>query len=136
MASGAAEKPRSQTMQAGTMAPSQDCLGVLLECLRSTWEGQEAAASCASRFLACVAGTEQEEQLRRVLSFIEAVRGSLSERLELKHARAVEENTVTEASRKRSRCDAGVDDKEEGRSEVSGAAECASRCGSSKWTVL
>jgi hypothetical protein len=57
-----------------------------------------------------------------VLSFIEAVRGPLSERLEVKDARAVEENTVTETSRKRARCDAGSDDKE-GRSEVSGHAE-------------
>jgi hypothetical protein len=123
MVSGAAEKPHSQTMQAGTMAPSQDCLDVLLECLRSTWEGQEAAASCASRFLACVAEAEQEEQLRRVLSFVEAVLGPLLERVKRKEARASGGGVVEQTIGKRSRCDAGGDDKEEGRSEVSGPAQ-------------
>jgi hypothetical protein len=115
------------------MTSSHDCLGVLLECIQSAWEGREAAASCASRFLAYVAGAEQEEQLRRVLSFVEAVRGPLVERLD---RRDMDENTMTEASRKRARSDAGNDDKEEGRVEVSGHTEYASRCGSSKRTVV
>jgi hypothetical protein len=118
------------------MTPSQDCLGVLLECLRSAWEGREEAASCASRFLACVAGTEKEEQLRRVLSFVEAVRGPLLERLEGQEARTDGGGVVEQTFTKRARCDAGSDDKEEGRVEVSGGTESAGRCGSSKWTVV
>jgi hypothetical protein len=118
------------------MAPSHDCLGVLLECLRSTWEGQEAGARCASRFLACVTGDEQEEQLRRVLSFVEAVRGPLLERLKGQQPMADGEGVVEDALRKMSRCDVGSDDKEEGRVEVSGHTEYASRCGSSKRTVV
>jgi hypothetical protein len=105
------------------MAPSQDCLGVLLECLRSAWEGREEAASCTCRFLACVAEAEEEEQLRRVLSFVEAVRGPLSERLKGHEARVVHEGLVEQAFGKRPRYDAGSDDKEEGRNEVSGASE-------------
>lgn len=120
MASMAAEKkPRSQTTPHGHMTPSHDLLSTLLECMRSAWEGPEDAASCACRFLACVAGAEQEEQLRRVLSFVEAVRGGLVERLGGCEGGSGGEGDVEEASRKRARCEAEREAKD-GRGEVSG----------------
>lgn len=102
------------------MRPSEGCLGMLLECVQCAWEGPEDAMSCARRFLACVGGAEQEEQLRRVLSFVEAVRGPLLERLEGCETGQGGDGVVEEeASRKRARGEAG---KEQGdrRSEVSG----------------
>jgi hypothetical protein len=108
----------SQTTQDGHMMPSQDCLGVLLECVRSAWEGAEDGASCASRFLTLVAGTEQDEQLRRLLSFVEALRAPLLERLEGDEQCGGGEGIVEEASRKRGRGDAGSGQEEGGRGEV------------------
>jgi hypothetical protein len=101
------------------MRPSEDCLGMLLECVRCAWEGPEDATSCARRLLACVGGAEQE-QLRRVLSFVEAVRGPLLERLEGCETGQGDDGVIEEeASRKRARGEAG---KEQGggRSKVSG----------------
>jgi hypothetical protein len=70
-----------------------------------------------------MAGTEKEEQLRRVLSFVEAVRGPLLERVEGKEARADGGGVVEQTFTNRARSHAGSDEKEEGRGEVSGPAE-------------
>jgi hypothetical protein len=88
--------------------------------MRCAWEGPEDAASCACRFLACVAGAEQEEHVRRVLCFLEAVRGGLVERVEGCEASSGGEGSVEEAVRKRARGDARRDDKE-GPGQVSGS---------------
>jgi hypothetical protein len=58
-----------------------------------------------------------------VLSFVEAVRGPLLEQLEGKEARAGGGGVGEQTLRKRARSDAGNDDNEDGRIEVSGAAE-------------
>jgi hypothetical protein len=92
---------------------------MLLECMRSAWEGPEDAVSCARRFLADVEGVEQTEHLGRLLSFVEAVRGPLLERLRGHEERHRGDGSMEDASRKRGRCDAGSSDKD-GHGEVSG----------------
>lgn len=107
--------PRSHT-QDGQM----ECLGVLLECVTSAREGRDETVSCASSFLAGGAGAEQGEQLLRVLSSVVALRGALLEQLEGQDAGA---GVVEQALGERARSQAESEDKEEGRDEVSGAAE-------------
>jgi hypothetical protein len=121
MDSFSAQDPRPQTTQDGEVSvrPCDGGLNMLLECMRSAWEGREDAASCACRFLADVQGGEQTEQLGRLLSFVEALRGPLLERLQGHGERHRGDGSMEEVSRKRGRCDAGSDDKE-GHGEVSG----------------
>lgn len=98
---------------------SQVCLGVLLECIRSAWEGPEDPASCAWRFLACVAGGDQEERLHRLLSFVEEMQGALVGRLGGQEQYRGGGGMVEEASRKRPRRGAEKGQEEGGR-KVSG----------------
>jgi hypothetical protein len=86
--------------------PAHDGLGMLMDCMRSAWEGPEDAASCAHRFLAGAQGVEQTEQLHRLLSFVEALRDPLLDRLEGKDASFEDGGAIIKASRKRMRCGA------------------------------
>jgi hypothetical protein len=117
----AAKKHRTTNTQSqdGRIMPSQVCLGVLLESIRSAWEGPEDPASCAWRFLACVATGNQEERLHRLLSFVEVMRGALVERLGGQEQYRGGDAMVQEASRKRGRCGGENGQKKDGRSEVS-----------------
>jgi hypothetical protein len=89
----------------------------------SAWEGPEDAASCACRFLAGVGGSEQEQQLRRLFSFVEALRDPLLERLEGKDASFEVGGAMIDASRKRTRGDAESDQ----ASAQSKVGECANQ---------
>jgi hypothetical protein len=81
----------------GRMGPSRDIVDRLTDYVHTAWEAPVTAPTCASKLAASFSGEQEEqEQLRRLLLVVDALRGPLMARLK--------DHDANETARKRAKC--------------------------------